>query len=354
MAIKTNKIFRRKSFWAGLLLAQFLLFFVLPKVPTAVYKFENFFEFQKGLHQKLFSFLPFSVGDVFYVLLGIVTVFLIIKIINKKSRNSGLIKFLVLLNVLYFTYQIFWGMLYFQKPLIEKLPQKEPDVEAMKALALKYLEQCKQTRYLVDEDRYGVFKVYRKKALKSEILKQQAVLPQFINDKKAGVINSFKPSLFKGVMSYTGILGYYNPFTAEANYNSELPSTYLPFTLAHESAHQLGYAREQEANFIGYLIGKNSTNDELRYSTEYFVLKSLLNAIASEDEKFVKSIINQYSEEMKRDRFAERMFNRRHAGFLDAFFGFTNDLFLKSNQQEGSVTYSYFVDLLLRYESSAQ
>jgi hypothetical protein len=53
---------------------------------------------------------------------------------------------------------------------------------------------------------------------------------------------------------------------------------------------------------------------------------------------------------MKRDRNAEKLFIEKHAGLLDIFFGFTNDLFLKSNQQEGSVTYSYFIDLLLRYE----
>ena len=35
---------------------------------------------------------------------------------------------------------------------------------------------------------------------------------------------------------------------------------------------------------------------------------------------------------------------------MNAFFAFTNDLFLKTNQQEGAVTYSYFVDLLVRYE----
>ncbi|HOA80965.1 MAG TPA: DUF3810 family protein, partial [Defluviitaleaceae bacterium] len=118
-----------------------------------------------------------------------------------------------------------------------------------------------------------------------------------------------------------------------------------------ESAHQLGYAREQEANFIAYLIGKNSENFDLKYSTEYFVLKSLLNSLSSENPEFVKGVLHHYSPAMKKDRIAENMFSKRHEGLLDIFFGFTNDLFLKSNQQEGSVTYSYFVDLLIRYEN---
>ncbi len=115
-----------------------------------------------------------------------------------------------------------------------------------------------------------------------------------------------KPTIFKYVMSFTGILGYYNPFTAEAQYNSELPSTFIPFTTAHESSHQLGFAREQEANFVGYLIGVNSGNTDLKYSTEYFTLKSLLRFISDKDPKFVKSVLDNYSPAMKRDRAYEK------------------------------------------------
>ena len=53
--------------------------------------------------------------------------------------------------------------------------------------------------------------------------------------------------MFGIIGNYVGFQGYYNPFTTEAQYNAELPNTYIPFTLSHESAHQLGFAREQEA-----------------------------------------------------------------------------------------------------------
>lgn len=313
--------------------------------------FERFFEFQKSLHQILFSWIPFSFGDLFYIILGAFLLFSIIKIFKKKNRSSSFLKLLIIINIFYFTYQIFWGMLYFQTPIIKKLSsQKEPTLEKAKVLALRYLEKCKATRQVVEEDKNGIFVVKDLKAIQKEILFQQEKLPKYISDKKAPQINSFKSSLFKNVMSFTGILGYYNPFTAEAQYNSELPSTFIPFTSAHESSHQLGFAREQEANFVGYLIGIKSENLELRYSTEYFTLKSLLRYIVENDPEFVKSILRNYSAGMKRDRSYEKSFIMKHQGWLDDFFGFTNNLFLKSNQQEGSVTYSYFIDLLLNYE----
>lgn len=351
MHINTTKILQKKRFWAGTLLAQFVLFFIFSRLKVVVSVFEKFFEIQKKIHQAIFAWIPFSFGDLIYILLGIAIVYLIIKVFRKTSRNKAILKLLIVINIFYFIYQIFWGMLYFQTPIITKLPKTRATLESRKALALKYLEKAKATRKLVKENQKGVFIVTNLKTLQNEILERQKKLPDHITDKQSAEMNAFKPSLFKDIMSFTGILGYYNHFTAEAQFNSQLPSSYLPFTLAHESSHQLGFAREQEANFVGYLIGVNSENVELKYSTEYFTLKSLLNSIISEDEDFVKSVLENYSEGMKRDRFYEKKFILEHQGFLNEFFGFTNNLFLKSNQQEGSITYSYFVDLLVHYEN---
>ncbi|WHF53154.1 DUF3810 domain-containing protein [Chryseobacterium gotjawalense] len=348
--MKKNHIYNYKRFWAGVLLAQFVLFLMLSKIDFAIGFFESIFEFQKRIHQHLFSIIPFSVGDIFYIFLLAIFLFFIFKIIKKRSRKRYSLKLLILLNILYFTYQIFWGMLYFQKPLLEKLPEKEINIEDVKTLSLEYLERCKKTRKLVKEDQNGVFIVSNDLPVKEEILKNQTQLPAYLNNKKGTGTQAFKSSLFKPMMSYTGILGYYNPFTAEAQYNAALPSTYIPFTLSHESAHQLGYAREQEANFIGFLIGRDSKNADLKYSTEYFVLKSLLNYLAEHDQKFAETVLENYSMGMKRDRIAEKLFVKNHKGLLNEFFGFSNDLFLKSNQQDGSIAYSYFIDLLIRYQ----
>ena len=63
--------------------------------------------------------------------------------------------------------------------------------------------------------------------------------------------------------SYSGFLGYYNPFTGEAQVNITAPHFVIPFTACHEMAHQLGYGSESEASFIGYLITKYNNKPEL-------------------------------------------------------------------------------------------
>lgn len=342
---------RKNIIWAGIFLAQFLLYRLAQSGDHAVQLFSYLFEVQKRAHQLLFSVAPFSVGDVFYLSLFLYLFWAGLMLFKVSKKKRILTQLLIVLNVLFFCYQFFWGMLYFQKPLQQKFASVDISSTEVKALALSYLEKCKLSRRGVKEDGSGVFALKDVRVIQAEILNRQKGIPEaFLGQRTKTDVLSVKESLFGYVMSYTGISGYYNPFTAEAQYDSNLPPSSIPFTLAHEMAHQLGFAREQEASFIGYLTGKNSDNAELRYSTEYYVLKSLLSHLSDSDPAFVQKVLANFSPAMKRDRLAEIRFGENHASFLTDILMFTNDLFLKSNRQEGSITYSYFVDLLVKYE----
>lgn len=340
----------KKRFWTGIFLVQFFLFYLLSKSERAVEFFNRFFEFKKSGQQNLISQFSFSVGDLFYIILIVALFYIIFRIFKKENRNRSMIHLLIIFNVLYFFYQISWGMLYFQKSILSQLPGREITIYEAKQLSLKYLNLSINDRKNVNEDQKGVFKIDDLNAIQNSILETQYHLPKNFVSKKATGINAFKSSLFEGVMSYTGISGYYNPFSAEAQYNPQLPATSLPFTLAHESAHQMGFAREQEASFVGFLMGKDSQNNELKYATHLYALKSLLGYVATRDSVFVKNTVQKYSPGMERDRQYEKNFRKEHQGYLDDVFGFTNNLFLKSNRQEGSITYSYFTELLMKYE----
>ena len=131
-------------------------------------------------------------------------------------------------------------MLYFQKPLYDK-NKVEISTKELEKLTLKYIALTNQERKKIETKH--VFKIKNIEVLKSSILHSQKRLPKEYYPFKTSNIDNFKTSLFNPLISYTGILGYYNPFTTEAQYNAELPNTYIPFTLSHESAHQLVFAR---------------------------------------------------------------------------------------------------------------
>lgn len=352
MKVADTKSSHKKNIliWAGLWFAQFFVFYIISKSYTTVNYFIKFYDWQKEIHQKLFSGLSFSVGDVLYIVLGLWIISLVY-FIFKKGIKSQLLKVLIFLNIIYFVYQIFWGLMYFQKPIIEVSQNNKIPIEKLKELSLKYLELCINNREQLNENKNGVFEIKNLEELKSSIISSQSKIPTKFNQKPTTSIINIKPSAFGGIMSLTGILGYYNPFTAEAQYDANLPDSNKAFTISHEAAHQLGYAREQEASFVGFLNCIHSENPELKYSANLYALKNILGNIQSTDPKWVESVIKQYSPKMKRDRAYEIAFRTKNESWLGDLFGWTNDLFLKSNRQDGSVTYSYFIYLLIDYEA---
>ena len=75
-----------------------------------------------------------------------------------------------------------------------------------------------------------------------------------------------KPVMLSEAMSYTHITGVYTYFTGEANINVHFPDYTIPYTAAHELAHQRGIAREDEANFVAFLVCAESDDPYIRYS----------------------------------------------------------------------------------------
>ena len=80
-----------------------------------------------------------------------------------------------------------------------------------------------------------------------------------------------------------GFTGYINPFTLEANINYNIPKISIPVTICHEIAHQIGYAFEDEANYIAIKALSNSNDNFLRYSGNLMAVQYLLSEIRKND-----------------------------------------------------------------------
>ena len=93
-----------------------------------------------------------------------------------------------------------------------------------------------------------------------------------------GRFGKAKPIFLSSKMSYTGISGIYFPFTGEANVNVDIPHSLLPATTCHEMAHQRGFAREDEANYIAWITCSSNDNPEFKYSGTLLALIHSMNA----------------------------------------------------------------------------
>ena len=84
-----------------------------------------------------------------------------------------------------------------------------------------------------------------------------------------------KALTFSGFFSQQYIMGYYFPFSMEANYNGTMYIANVPATICHELSHVKGFIYEDDANFVGYLACISSEDAFFRYSGYLSVLDYL-------------------------------------------------------------------------------
>ena len=82
---------------------------------------------------------------------------------------------------------------------------------------------------------------------------------------------------YSGFFSQQYIMGYYFPFSMEANINSVMYITNVAPTVCHELAHTKGFIYENAANMIGYLACIQSEDPFLRYCGYLSVLNYVNN-----------------------------------------------------------------------------
>ncbi len=296
----------------------------------------------------VFNHFPFSVGDIFYIISIGFLLFSIVKIgislYRKKFTDAKLYftKILRFFSILIFLFYWFFGFLYADNQLKKQLEANDISVDELKVLAQYYLIKTKQ---LSQENQNELIEENVQQSLNNSVLTFNDSIIRLKTHPEVMV----KKSMFSNAISYLGIAGYYNPFTYEAHYNCNIPTHNLPFTLAHEKAHQLGYASESEANFIGFMLCKKSNSISTQYSANFMALKYLLSEIYSYDSIYVKKVINNYSTEMQKNRWEEKLYFNRYQGRISSAFSSMNDLYLKLNHQEGIKSYNNFVKLLVAY-----
>lgn len=158
-----------------------------------------------------------------------------------------------------------------------------------------------------------------------------------------------KPLLSSEVMTRLGISGVYFPFTAEPNYNADIPDFQTPFTIAHELAHQRGVARESEANFVAYVVCVNSRDPFVRYSGYRNGLGVLSELYRVEPEK-ARELSRQLGPGYREDSRRAALFWAKAAGAAGALSQRVNDLYLRANRVKAGVAdYSNSTTLIIAY-----
>ena len=304
----------------------------------------------------LFGKLGFSFGDLVYGLIFLSLIFFLfrflIALFQKKITISiflASLKRLCLISLMvYLVFNIFWGLNYNRLGISSQmgLNLMRYDVSELKSLNAILVEKTnlskkaivnKHPQYPNNETLF----IQTKKAYDVA-----AVHYDFLSYKNPAI----KKSIWGWLGNYWGFTGYYNPITGEAQLNTTVPKFILPFAACHEVAHQLGYAKEKEANFVSYLVAKKY-NDSLFLYSAYLDLFFYANRnLYSQDSTSANRYRELLSVDVKKDIRELIEFNIAHRNFMEPIITKIYDLFLRSNQQpQGMMSYDEVTVYLMAY-----
>ena len=159
-----------------------------------------------------------------------------------------------------------------------------------------------------------------------------------------------KPIMLSEPLSYTHITGIYSFFTGEANININFPDYSIPFTAAHELAHQRGIAREDEANFMAFLVCIEADSAYIRYSGYVQLYEYVLSSLADADRAAYIKNWNSVPEPVRKEMAAFGIFFKKYQNSkVSEVTDKVNDKFLTSQGTAGTKSYGMVVDLAVAY-----
>lgn len=351
----------RKYIVPFLLIIQIVIIKLLSYFPEFIEKYysNGLYLWISKISRIVFGRLNFSVGDLIYLVLIVLLIRYIVKnrksIFSKKSWKSDwkskILTILSFVSVFYFCFNFLWGLNYHRIPLYEKMNlDKEYSMEELIVFTKKMILKTNEIHNQIAKNDsvkiaipYDIETIYSKTQNGYDKLGNQYSSFKYQNP-------SIKKSLVSLPLTYMGFGGYLNPFTNEAQVNYKIPKYNFPTTVCHEMAHQLGYASESEANFIGYLASINSDDIYFRYSGYSYALKYCLGNIEKLQEGKSKELLPLIHPGILKDYQESKDFWDDYQTPIDTFFHYFYDHFLKANQQkDGLEGYNKFVGLMMGY-----
>lgn len=266
---------------------------------------------------------------------------------------TGIVSLIMVLNCF---------MLYRVSPITERYhigagSKEEYGREEITALRNYVVEEANRLAPLMDRDEKGDL-VYTGDMVKEAKEQMQRLGDTFPN--LQGYYPDPKPLWLSGFFSQQYIMGYYFPFSMEANYNTQMYVVNCPTTFCHELSHLKGFILEDEANFIGYLACVDSEDLFFKYSAYLSVIRYLdrdfYRAIGENPEIYLEHPV--ISEQVAEDKIflTEEAWEQveENAVFStelveQASNTFTETTLTLNGVEDGKISYSRVVDLLLRY-----
>lgn len=316
----------------------------------------------RGIFAGISSILPCSIAEAFIIFAPVLLVAVVIYA-NKRYTYSWLAvgKFLVIIlsvaSLFFSTFALNFGAGYHTSSVDELLELDREDVSAeqlREAAEILVEEINKYTDSLGVNAAGSTVMPYGYDKLSAKLLDAYDKVSEeyaFISRFPSRV----KPVMLSEPWTYTHIAGVYTYFTGEANINTNFPDYTLPYTAAHEMAHQRGIAREDEANFVAFLVCIASDDEYIRYSGYLNLYEYVANALYSADKDAYYEVRSGLEAKARVEMSAYSAFFDKYRENVAANVTETvNNTYLTMQGTPGTKSYGMVVDLAVAYLSEEQ
>jgi len=350
-------MWRKKRAWY-ILIALAIAIKIFSLFPAAVERYYagGIYPIISGAQRMLFGWIPFSIGDIVYAVVVIVLLYrlyhLVRRVVRRKAdrpywKNTLALTLFVALFV-YVSFNLLWGLNYNRQGVASQLSlkMKKYSKDDLKLIMFELVDSLNSLDSMA--------RILRPPLAKKKVLFNEAFSAYKNLTNRFPVIHysfrSVKPSLFSYLGNYLGYTGYYNPFTGEAQVNTTVPLYVQPFTTCHEMGHQLGYAKENEANFSSFLAARSSDNPAFRYSVYFDLYAYSRYYLYTMDLVMAKRLDAQLRPGVRQDYRHLREFVKMHRNPVEAIIDKLYGEYLKANEQpSGKEAYSEVIAWLVAY-----
>lgn len=295
-----------------------------------------------------FGWVPFPIWEPLLVLLIAAAVAGLVYALKHKKLLGFLTGLLELLVLLVFLFLGLWGLNGFAPTIGEQtgLEVTAYTTDQLKAAAAWYADQASAWSLRVERDEAGDVILPELGAMSDEAVAAYGRLAEY-DERFALSIDRVKPLLGSKAFAYMGTTGVFVCLTGEAGVSTETFVLSQPFTICHELGHSLAVAREDEANYLGFLACRASGSELFRYSGYYSAFIYCYNALYAESPSAARSLWARCSEEMTHDCDVHVEHNRQYEGKVQEAAQAVNDAYLKTFDEAGVKSYGLVVDYLI-------